>query len=159
MNALAPLDQGLAWISGLLQVDATRLDLDAPLPDGLLVPSDGMTTFAHGALTRARREKLTLRQLIRSQGGGGTNHRTMVVTPEQIAASIADWFLSGACDGFNLMPDVLPSGLEVFVEHVVPLLRQRGIFREHYEGTTLRDHLGLARPAWAPPVTIPDSVA
>ena len=110
-----------------------------------------MTTFARGALTQARRQRLTLRQLIRSQAGGGSNHRAIVGTPEQIAASIEDWFLSGAADGFNLMPDVLPSGLEAFVEHVVPLLRRRGIFRASYEGQTLRDHLGLARPSWAPP--------
>jgi FMN-dependent oxidoreductase (nitrilotriacetate monooxygenase family) len=151
LNALAPLEQGLAWISGLLQIDATRYDLDAPLPDTLAVPADGMTTFARGALAKARRQKLTLRQLIRSQAGGGSNHRAIVGTPEQIAASIEEWFLSGAADGFNLMPDVLPSGLEAFVEHVVPLLRRRGIFRNAYEGETLRDHLGLPRPEWAPP--------
>ena len=110
-----------------------------------------MTTFARGALAKARRQKLTLRQLIRSQAGGGSNHRAIVGTPAQIAASIEEWFLSGAADGFNLMPDVLPSGLEAFVEHVVPLLRRRGIFRNAYEGETLRDHLGLPRPEWAPP--------
>jgi alkanesulfonate monooxygenase SsuD/methylene tetrahydromethanopterin reductase-like flavin-dependent oxidoreductase (luciferase family) len=151
LNALTPIEQGLAWLSGLLQIDASNYDLDAPLPDNLSVPADGMTTFARGALAKARRQKLTLRQLIRSQGSGGNNHRAIVGTPEQIAASIEDWFLTGAADGFNLMPDVLPSGLEAFVEHVVPLLRRRGIFRETYEGETLRDHLGLARAAWAPP--------
>jgi FMN-dependent oxidoreductase (nitrilotriacetate monooxygenase family) len=151
LSALAPLEQGLAWISGLLQIDAARYDLDAPLPNDLPVPEDGITTFARGALAKAKSQKLTLRQLIRSQVGGGSNHRAIVGTPEQIAASIEDWFLSGAADGFNLMPDVLPSGLETFVEHVVPILRRRGIFRKGYEGDTLRDHLGLARPAWAPP--------
>jgi FMN-dependent oxidoreductase (nitrilotriacetate monooxygenase family) len=152
LNSLAPIEQGLAWASGLLRIDATRYDLDAPLPADLPIPSDGMTTFARGALTKARRQKLTLRELIRSQVGGGSNHRAIVGTPEHIAASIEDWFLSGAADGFNLMPDVLPSGLEAFVRHVVPILRRRGIFREAYEGDTLRDHLGLARPAWAPPM-------
>jgi FMN-dependent oxidoreductase (nitrilotriacetate monooxygenase family) len=151
LSALAPIEQGLAWISGLLKIDASRYDLDAPLPDDLRVPSDGMTTFARGALAKARRQGLTLRQLIRSQAGGGSNHRPIVGTPEQVAASIEDWFRAGAADGFNLMPDVLPSGLEAFVEHVVPILRQRGIFRDAYDGETLRDHLGLSRPGWAPP--------
>jgi FMN-dependent oxidoreductase (nitrilotriacetate monooxygenase family) len=146
LNALASVEQGIAWISGLLQIDALRLDLDAPLPDDLVVPADGITTFARNALDKARRQKLTLRALIRSQVGGGSNHRAIVGTPEQIAASIEDWFRSGAADGFNLMPDVLPSGLEAFVDHVVPLLRRRGIFREAYEGGTLRSHFGLARP-------------
>ena len=151
LNALTSTEQGVTWISGLLQIDASRYDLDSPLPDDLAVPADGMTTFASGALTKARRQKLTLRQLIRSQAGGGSNHRAIVGTPEQIAASIETWFRSGAADGFNVMPDVLPSGLEAFVEQVVPLLRRRGIFRETYEGETLRDHLGLARPGWASP--------
>lgn len=67
-------------------------------------------------------------------------------TPEQIADLIQRWFDSRAVDGFNIMPDVLPSGLEDFVDNVVPLLRRRGLFRSEYAGETLRDHLGLARP-------------
>ena len=49
-------------------------------------------------------------------------------------------------DGFNLMPDVLPSGLEVFVDSVVPILQKRGLIRRDYAGTTLRSHLGLPHP-------------
>ena len=52
----------------------------------------------------------------------------------------------GAADGFNMMPPVLPSGLETFVEHVIPILRKRGLFRTEYDGPTLRDHYGLPRP-------------
>ena len=63
-----------------------------------------------------------------------------------IADDIERWFNAGAADGFNLMPDTLPGGLQDFVDGVVPILRQRGIFRTSYEGTTLREHLGLARP-------------
>jgi alkanesulfonate monooxygenase SsuD/methylene tetrahydromethanopterin reductase-like flavin-dependent oxidoreductase (luciferase family) len=60
--------------------------------------------------------------------------------------TIADWFAAGAADGFNLMPDALPDGLETLVDHVVPILRRKGIFREAYEAATLREHFGLARP-------------
>ena len=70
----------------------------------------------------------------------------IVGTPEQIADDIEHWFKAGAADGFNLMPDALPGGLQDFADGVVPLLQKRGIFREDYEGTTLRDHLGLVRP-------------
>ncbi len=56
------------------------------------------------------------------------------------------WFSSGAADGFNVMPPSLPGGLDAFAETVVPLLRKRGLFREGYTGTTLREHLGLPRP-------------
>lgn len=142
---LVPIEYGLGRLAGILQVDPASLDLDAPLPDNLVLPTDGMQTFFKGALTLASRGKLTVRQLIRAQGGG-TGHRIVVGTPEQIAAGIGEWFATGAVDGFNVMPDVIASGLEAFVDHVVPLLRRQGIFREAYEGRTLRDHLGLARP-------------
>lgn len=71
----------------------------------------------------------------------------MAGTPEQVADTIEHWGAHGAADGFNIMPAVLPSGFELFAEHVVPLLRQRGLIREEYEGTTLREHYGLPRPA------------
>jgi alkanesulfonate monooxygenase SsuD/methylene tetrahydromethanopterin reductase-like flavin-dependent oxidoreductase (luciferase family) len=87
-----------------------------------------------------------VRDLIRALNGG-TGHRTIVGTPGGIADDIEKWFLAGAADGFNLMPDVLPSGLETFVDEVVPILRRRGLFRHEYTGKTLRDHLGLSRPA------------
>ncbi|MCQ9319756.1 hypothetical protein NQ027_14535, partial [Staphylococcus aureus] len=74
----------------------------------------------------------------------------VVGTPEQVADDIEAWFRAGAADGFNLMPDVLPDGLETFVEAVVPILQRRGLFRRDYSGVTLRDHLGLERPAWKP---------
>ena len=61
--------------------------------------------------------------------------------------TIEDWFVGGAADGFNVMPAVLPSGLELFAEHVVPILQRRNLMRTEYEGTTLREHYGLARPA------------
>ena len=73
-------------------------------------------------------------------------HRVIVGTPEQIADDIEAWFKAGAADGFNLMPDVLPSGLEVFVDNVVPILQKRGLFRHDYAGTTLRSHFGLPHP-------------
>jgi hypothetical protein len=60
---------------------------------------------------------------------------------------LEDWFRNGAADGFNIMPPVMPGGLDDFVELVVPELQRRGLYRTRYEGTTLRDHLGLKRPA------------
>ena len=64
-----------------------------------------------------------------------------------MADAIQHWFDNGAADGFNIMPPVLPRGLADFVDHVVPILQRRRLFRTGYEGTTLRDHYGLARPA------------
>ncbi|MCJ2025557.1 LLM class flavin-dependent oxidoreductase [Methylobacterium sp. J-067] len=143
---LVPVEYSLARLAGTLRIDPARLDLDKPLPDPLPLPPDANHTMFLGTLALARRDKLTVRQLLRALGGG-VGHRIVVGTPEAIADDIEAWFRAGAADGFNLMPDVLPEGLETFVDAVVPILQRRGLFRQDYAGATLRDHLGLARPA------------
>ncbi|BCJ76223.1 monooxygenase [Catellatospora sp. IY07-71] len=131
-----------------LRVDPEVLDLDRELPADL--PSEDEIEGAKSRytliVTLARRERLTVRQLI-GRLGGGRGHRTFAGTPEQVADAIEEWYRSGAADGFNIMPPVLPSGLETFVDHVVPILQRRGLFRTEYTGTTLREHYGLPRPA------------
>ncbi|MFT4268429.1 MAG: LLM class flavin-dependent oxidoreductase [Xenophilus sp.] len=146
---LSDLEHGIRWLSGLLEVDLSALDPDAPLPADLQIPPDGAQTFAREALAKARREGLSLRQLVRLQGAGGTNHRVIVGTPETIADAMHDWYRSGHVHGFNVMPDVFPSGLESFVGEVVPLLQRKGIYRRQYTGRTLREHYGLPRPTTA----------
>jgi alkanesulfonate monooxygenase SsuD/methylene tetrahydromethanopterin reductase-like flavin-dependent oxidoreductase (luciferase family) len=128
-----------------LQVDPVILELDKPLPDPLPLPANANHTMFQGTVNLARRGNLTVRQLLRALGGG-VGHRIIVGTPEQIANDIEAWFRAGAADGFNLMPDVLPTGLEIFVDSVVPILQRRGLFRTNYAGTTLREHFGLPRP-------------
>jgi alkanesulfonate monooxygenase SsuD/methylene tetrahydromethanopterin reductase-like flavin-dependent oxidoreductase (luciferase family) len=91
------------------------------------------------------RERPTLRALLR-QLAAARGHFTLSGTPERVADVIADWVESRAADGFNVMPPVLPAQLDVFAEHVVPILQKRGLFRREYEATTLRGHYGLARP-------------
>jgi hypothetical protein len=71
----------------------------------------------------------------------------VVGTPEQVADQLELWFREKAADGFNVMPPYFPGGLTDFVDDVVPILQKRGLFRTDYDGTTLRDHLGLERPA------------
>jgi FMN-dependent oxidoreductase (nitrilotriacetate monooxygenase family) len=93
----------------------------------------------------AARNGLTLRQLYLSLATA-RGHRTVVGTPEQVADAIQEWFTQGAADGFNIMPPILPGGLDDFVDQVVPILQRRGLFRTEYEGATLRENLGLERP-------------
>lgn len=130
-----------------LRVPAEALELDAELPTDL--PSEDAIEGAKSRytliVTLARRERLTVRQLI-GRLGGGRGHRTFVGTPEQVADAMLHWWENGAADGFNVMPPVLPSGLALFVEQVVPILQKRGVFRTEYEGKTLRENYGLARP-------------
>lgn len=76
----------------------------------------------------------------------GRGHKVISGTPEQVADWIETWFREGAADGFNIMPPWLNGGFDIFVDEVVPILKQRGLFREDYEGDTLRDHYGLPRP-------------
>lgn len=131
-----------------LQVRPEDLPLDEQLPADLPEPAQvqGAQSRYQLIVSLGRREGLTVRQLI-SRLGGGRGHRTFSGTPEQVADTIEEWFTSGAADGFNVMPPVLPSGLETFVDEVIPILQRRGLFRTEYAGTTLREHYGLDRPS------------
>lgn len=136
-----------AQLAKTLRVEPEDLPFDRELPDDL--PSEDEIEGAKSRYTLvvelARRERLTVRQLI-GRLGGGRGHRTFSGTAEQVADAIQEWWDAGAADGFNIMPAVLPSGLDDFVDQVVPVLVDRGLFRSAYTGTTLRDHYGLARP-------------
>jgi FMN-dependent oxidoreductase (nitrilotriacetate monooxygenase family) len=96
-------------------------------------------------LNYVRRDRPTLRELLATLAGA-RGHFTFAGTPEQVADLIEDWFTDGAADGFNIMPPLLPSMLDVFNAQVIPLLQQRGLFRTAYDGKTLREHYGLAWP-------------
>ena len=130
-----------------LGLEPSQLPLDQELPAELPHEDEieGMKSRYTLTVALARRERLTVRELI-GRLGGGRGHRTFSGTPEQVADTLEQWADSGAADGFNVMPPVLPSGLETFVDEVIPILQQRGRFRREYEGVTLRDHYGLPRP-------------
>ncbi|MDQ1539069.1 MAG: hypothetical protein QOE58_3462 [Actinomycetota bacterium] len=136
-----------AQLAKTLRVRPEDLPFDQQLPVDL--PDEDQIEGAKSRytliVTLARREKLSVRQLI-GRLGGGRGHRTFSGTPEQVADAIQSWYDAGAADGFNIMPAVLPSGLETFVDQVVPILVQRGLFRDEYTGSTLREHYGLSRP-------------
>jgi alkanesulfonate monooxygenase SsuD/methylene tetrahydromethanopterin reductase-like flavin-dependent oxidoreductase (luciferase family) len=139
--------RALRQLSELIGIDLTGHPLHEQLPP--LPPVSAI----NGAKSRfelvkdlAERERLTLRELI-GRLGGGRGHQVIAGTPEQIAEHIQFWFDNGAADGFNVMPPLLPSGLNDFVEQVVPLLTARGLFRTEYTGRTLREHYGLPQPA------------
>jgi alkanesulfonate monooxygenase len=135
---------GLAMLAGMAGgFDLSEYDLDGPLPE--LPPSNSMQSRQALFIDLARRENLTIRQLY-LKVAGARGHHTVIGTPKTIADTLEEWFVGQAADGFNIMPPFLPEGLDDFVDCVVPLLQQRGLFREEYSGSTLRDHLGLERP-------------
>ncbi|EFL18198.1 LLM class flavin-dependent oxidoreductase [Streptomyces sp. C] len=139
-------EYGLAQLSGMLGTDLTGADLDGPLPE---LPEEREINGNKSRFTLvaeiARRDGLTLRELI-ARLGAGRGHRVFAGTPEQIADQLEEWFTQGAADGFNIMAPVLPTGLTDFVDQVVPVLQDRGLFRTEYEGRTLRENYGLPRP-------------
>jgi FMN-dependent oxidoreductase (nitrilotriacetate monooxygenase family) len=143
LDSLVHPDSGLASLSVMLGTDAFAFDLDAPLPD--IPESNASKSARQNMIARAKRENLTVRDLARIAGGyGGLK---MVGTPRMIADQMEEWLVCDACDGFNVMFPYLPAGLDDVVDHVVPELQRRGIFRREYEGRTLRENLGLPRPA------------
>lgn len=146
LEELIPVEAGVSLLSGLISFNLKGYDVDGPLPE---LPQ---LENINGAKTRftllkdlAEREGLTIRKLYQ-RIAGARGHREIYGTPAQIADQLEDWFLNGAADGFNIMPPYLPGGLDDFVELVIPELQRRGLFRLEYEGTTLRDRLGLVRP-------------
>jgi len=142
LDSLVHPDSGIASLSIALGMDASTFDLDAPLPD---IPETNQSKSGRQrVIDRARRDNLTVRQL--AQIAGSYGGLAMVGTPAQIADEMEEWLVTGACDGFNIMFPYVPGGLDDFVDLVVPELQRRGLFRTEYEGTTLRDHLGLPRP-------------
>lgn len=142
LDALVNTESAMAALSIALGHDASTFDPDQPLPE---VPESNQSKSGRErTIALARREHLTVRQLAQRLGGYGG--LSLLGTPKTIADEMEDWLTGGACDGFTVMFPYLPEGLEDFVDKVVPELQRRGLMRRHYEGTTLRDHLGLPRP-------------
>ena len=146
LDELLPTEESLIQLGQFIGQDCRDWPLDAPVPD---LPPLEEFPGPKGRYATIQRiiecEAPTLRQLLgRLAAGGG--HCTMVGTPEQIADEMQRWIEAGGADGFNLMPPSLPDSIEDFIDHVVPVLQARGLFRRDYAGRTLRDHLGLPRP-------------
>jgi len=143
LDSLVHSDSAIASLSIALGVDARAFDPDGPLPE--IPETEQSKSGRERAIALARREGLTVRQLAQRLGGYGG--LALVGTPATIADTMQEWLEAEACDGFNIMFPYLPEGLEDFCGRVVPELQRRGIFRREYEGRTLRENLGLPRPA------------
>jgi FMN-dependent oxidoreductase (nitrilotriacetate monooxygenase family) len=142
LDALVHYDSGIYTLNSMLGYDVSGFDPDGYLPE---IPP---TNASHGARTRvlslAKRENLTIRQLAARVGSYGG--LVFAGAPKDIADEMERWLVEEGSDGFNVMFPFLPEGLDDFVDKVVPELQRRGLFRTEYEGRTLRENLGLARP-------------
>ena len=145
LNHLIHPDVGLGLISGLAgEIDLSRYDLDAPFPQ-LQETQINFSSRQQMMIDIAHKHQFTIRQLY-EYTASARGHWTLIGTPAQIVDQLQIWFENEAADGFNILPPSTPAGLNDFVELIIPELQQRGLFRQAYEGKTLRENLGLKRP-------------
>jgi alkanesulfonate monooxygenase SsuD/methylene tetrahydromethanopterin reductase-like flavin-dependent oxidoreductase (luciferase family) len=145
----------LRFIEQLWNTPLPGFDVDGPLPGFDPVVSDTLISkgrasvrqFAKNPVAlaaewreRAREGKLSAREVVIEV----TGRQSFIGSPQSVAATINEFVQADAADGYILVPHITPDGLAPFVDKVVPLLQERGVFRTDYTGTTLRDHLGLA---------------
>lgn len=146
----------IKFLEQLWNRDLSDHDPDGPLPE--IDPLPGENTVAKGRASvrihrdprdvaaewraRAEAENLTTRELIIEV----TGRQAFIGSPQTVADSINDFVQADVSDGFILVPHITPGGLDEFADKVVPILQEKGVYRTEYEGETLRDHLGLARP-------------
>jgi N-acetyl-S-(2-succino)cysteine monooxygenase len=141
---LVPEALALQTLQSQIGADLSNCDLDGPLPE--ISKTEGGQWVQDQIVKMAGEENLTVRELAKRV----VVSRASLVrsgTPEQIADFCESWFKQGAADGFSVTPNYLPENLNEFVDEVVPILQSRGLFRKEYEEGTLRENLGLARPA------------
>ena len=142
LQALTHPALAIGQLSSMLGFDLAGHDPDGPLPP--LPPTDASQHFRM-LIERLAQDGLSILAIAR-QTGAARSHGVVAGTASDVADHIEQWFTGRACDGFNIMPPLLPSGLDEFVDHVIPELQRRGLFRDAYEATTLRGNLGLSRP-------------
>ncbi|TIU22168.1 MAG: LLM class flavin-dependent oxidoreductase, partial [Mesorhizobium sp.] len=144
-EARAKYQDGVALLNGLAgqTLDIRGYPLDGPLPPSK--ETEGMKS--RQALIRqiADEHNFTIRQLYQWVATA-RGHYTVIGSATQVADQLEEWFGNEAADGFNILPPWLPGALDDFVDLVIPELQRRGVFRTAYEGTTLRENLGLRRP-------------
>lgn len=143
LDGLVHYDSAIASLSIALGTDASGFDPDGFLPEDLPETNASKTSQA-SVIKLAKDEKLTVRQLAGRLGG--YSGLAFVGTANSIADEVEVWLQEDAADGFTVVFPFLPEGLDAVVERLIPELQRRGIFRLDYEGSTLREHLGLPRP-------------
>nr|QZS37056.1 C153A protein [Hypoxylon sp. CO27-5] len=143
LDSLVHYESSIASLSIALGADASKFDPDAPLPTDI-PETNASKSGREGVLKLAATEGLTVRQL--AQRYGGYSGLAFVGTVETVADEIEQWLVEEGSDGFNVVFPFLPQGLDDVVDRLIPELQRRGLFRKDYEGTTLREHLGLKRP-------------
>ncbi len=144
LQSLIPLPVAMDRLQRMLGgVDLSGHDLDGPMPD--IGGNDARMSTPMNYVRLAQREGLTIRQ-VAMRSAAGKDHWTLIGSPTQIVDQLEHWFVEEGADGFNLLPPDVPGTLNDFAELIVPEMQRRGLYRQEYEGSTLRENLGLPRP-------------
>jgi FMN-dependent oxidoreductase (nitrilotriacetate monooxygenase family) len=145
LNDLVDPKASLTLLSELMNYDFSGLELDSPITDDLIASVSGIRGLVQNLRQHIGGKTITLADL--------AGHRATLLqgprfvgTGMDVADQMEEWFEGDACDGFVIAATHMPGAYEDVVRMVVPELQRRGIFRERYTGSTLRDHLGIARP-------------
>jgi alkanesulfonate monooxygenase SsuD/methylene tetrahydromethanopterin reductase-like flavin-dependent oxidoreductase (luciferase family) len=146
LNDLVDPMASLTLLSELMNHDFSGLALDDPITDELIESVSGIRGLVQNIRTHIGGDTVTLADL--------AGHRATLLqgprfvgTGSEVADQMEEWFSTGACDGFVLAATHCPGAYEDVVRLVVPELQRRGVFRDGYSGATLRENLGLERPA------------
>jgi len=138
------IDQ-LSLLSEALNYDFATKGLDDPFTEEEIASIQGMHAL-RDRVTSTGIKNPTVRDFMRISKRGLLNTK-WIGGPKEIADMMEEWFTAPACDGFVIGPTHQPGSFEDFVKYVIPELQKRGIYRKDYTGNTLRDHLGLSKPA------------
>lgn len=143
--ALVDIGEALNYLGRYFNdLDFTQFPLDEPFPDLGDYGRNGWESATDRLKQLAAAERLTLRQLALRTA---TPRHPFIGTAEQVVDTMQEWFGGGAADGFMVNNAVLPAGFYDFLDQVLPLLKERGLFRAEYESATLHGNLGLPIPA------------
>ncbi len=145
LQDLIPDSVGVQLLSKLVSFDLSPFPVDGPMPE-VTGEVKGISSFRNAILEAAKRDQMTIRQVFQKVLPA-RGHFLIKGDAKHVVDQMEDWYRSKACDGFNIVIPYVPGGLETFVDLVVPELQRRGLFRKEYEGTTLRQSLGVAVPA------------
>ncbi len=146
-NLAKPIDT-LALLSEVLNFDFAAKGMDEPFTAEELAAISGLQAIRDRVVQLSGKPNPTVRDFATYSGRGRLREMGLFVgTGKEVADQLEEWFRAPACDGFVLAATNMPGSYEDFVRFVVPELQRRGLYHKDYAGATLRENLGLARPA------------
>lgn len=137
-------EMGLELLSSYLgDTDLSGYDLNTPFEDVEVDKGNNIQSRVDLIKETAKRNNSTLEDVMKHVAGA-RGHHIIVGTPEDVTDRMEEWFKRGAADGFNIMPPLNPTQFELFVNKVVPILKERGLVQTDYNEGTLREKLELS---------------